>query len=74
MGRAAVAAITSHCPSSDLHHVRCTSLEPFDAGVAPLCSHGMGNGLTLVLQTQWDQELKKGQFQINLLYLNCIAG
>lgn len=55
MGRAAVAAITSHGPSSDLHHVGCTSLETFDAGVTPLCSHGMGNCLTLVLQAQRDR-------------------
>lgn len=58
MSRAAVATITSYGPSSDLHHVGCTSLETFDAGVTPLCSHGMGNGFTLILQTQWDQWLK----------------
>lgn len=49
---AAVTAITSHCPGTDLYHIRRTSLETFNAGVAPLGSHGMGDGLTLILYIQ----------------------
>lgn len=52
VGWAAVATVTSNCSSADLHHVRRTSLKTFNAGVAPLGSHGMGNGLTLILHIQ----------------------
>lgn len=49
---AAVTAITSHCPGTNLYHIRCTSLETFNAGIAPLGSHGMGDGLALILYIQ----------------------
>lgn len=52
VGRAAVTAVTGHSAGTDLHHIGCTSPEAFNAGIAPLGSHGMGDGLTLILQRQ----------------------
>ena len=49
VGRAAVATVTSYSSGTDLHHIRRTSLETFDARVAPLGGHSMGDGLTLIL-------------------------
>lgn len=60
---AAVTAVTSHRSGADLHHVRRTSLETFDAGVAALGSHGMGDGLPLILHThkESDEDVTKWQ-------------
>lgn len=49
---AAVTTVACHCAGADLYHIRRTSLETFNAGVAPLGSHGVGDGLTLILQRQ----------------------
>lgn len=49
---ATVTAVTSHRPGTDLQHIWRPSLETFNASVAALGSHGMGNGLTLILQKQ----------------------
>lgn len=58
VGWVAVTAVTSHCSGADLHHIRRTGLETFNAGVAPLGSHGMGDGLALVLQKQRQSVMK----------------
>lgn len=58
VGWAAVTTITGHCSGTDLYHIRRTSLETFNAGVAPLGSHGMGDGLTLILQRQRQSVMK----------------
>lgn len=58
VGWAAVTAVTSHCPGTDLYYIRRTSLETFNASIAPLGSHGMGNGLTLILQRQRQSVMK----------------
>ena len=52
VGWAAVTTVTGHCSGTDLYHIRRTGLETFNMGVASLGSHGMGNGLTLILQRQ----------------------
>lgn len=49
---ATVSPITGHRAGADLYHVRCPSLETFDAGRTPLGSHGMSNGLALILPRQ----------------------
>lgn len=49
---ATVTAVTSHRPGTDLQHIWRPSLETFNASVAALGSHSMGNGLTLILQKQ----------------------
>lgn len=64
VGGAAVTAVTSHRSGTDLDHVRRTGLESFNAGVAPLGSHGVGNGLTLILHIQI-QGLKNSQKKAN---------
>lgn len=58
VGWAAVTAVTGHCSGADLHHVRRTRLETFNAGVASLGGHGMGDGLTLILQRQRQSTMK----------------
>lgn len=64
---AAVTSISSHCSGTDLYHVRCPSLETFNTGIASLGRHGVGYGLTLILQRQRQSVMKTSSVMFHLI-------